>query len=84
MPFRLQGRQTAAATGGVTARHFLAIQNLEATDHLHVNFGAAATAGVGSFDLAPGATIWFDFWVVESSVNILGPTTGDKFTAKYR
>jgi hypothetical protein len=74
----------AAGTGGAAPRRFLAIQNLEATDHLWVNFGAAAPIGVGSFDIAPGATIWFDYWVVNSSVTILGPTTGDKFTCKYR
>lgn len=81
-------QQIQAAVGSGTtdaARQFLVIQNREATDHLYVNFGAAAsTTAAGSFDIAPGTTMWFDVWVVDSSVNIIGPTTGDKFTCKYR
>ncbi len=75
----------AGVNTGLAPRKLLIIQNREATDHLYVNFGAAASASAAtSIDLAPGAVMWFDVYVPGDSVNILGPTTGDKFTCKYR
>lgn len=71
------------ATGNGKPKTFLMIQNLEATDHLHVQFTSAATTTTG-IDLAPGAVIWMDVFVTDEAVNIVGPTTGDKFTCKYR
>lgn len=73
------------ATGVNKPRVFLMIQNKEATDHIYVNFTAAASSSVaGSIDLAPGAVLWMDQFVTDEAVNIVGPTTGDKFTCKYR
>jgi hypothetical protein len=81
------------ATGGVSqqilaaqsvGRTFLLIQNREATDHLYVNFGAAAAStGQSSIDLSPGASLFMDVFIPRDTVNIIGPNTGDKFLCKW-
>jgi hypothetical protein len=59
------------------------IQNLDSAHQLWVNFGAAATQGSGSIQLAPGASFSFNGPVVDMGlVSVIGGTTGQAWTAK--
>ena len=53
-----------------TTRVFLAIQNLDATTDLWVNFGKAATVNNG-LRLVAGATVWYDAFVSQDDINAL-------------
>lgn len=73
--------QTAASTGGtsnhatgVTATNYLAIQNLDGTNPMHVNFGAVATAS--HFRLAAGEKVIFENYAPTSEVNLISPAAG--------
>lgn len=77
--------QALLTSSQVSGAIFVFIQNREATDHLYINFGsAAASTGQSSIDIAPGGLVWFDVFVPSNAINIIGPTTGDKFVCKYR
>lgn len=66
----------------VTARKYLFIQNLSATD-MYFNIGAAATAGPGSILLpAKGSFVYEGSYVPNGTINILSATVTAPFTAK--
>lgn len=62
-------------------RRWLLIQNLS-TAEVYINFGAAATTGLGSIKVAAGATFEMNGYAPPESVNIIGGTLGQEFTAK--
>lgn len=68
-----------------TGRQYLLIQNVSAGD-LWINFGIAAVVSQPSIKLAAGAAIEFSAAgtgvVPTSTINIIGATTGQAFTAK--
>lgn len=72
-------QQIAAVNEG---RMYLLIQNLS-SDNLWVNFGIPAVQNQPSIRLSAGSSIEFNRNVVPtSSINIVGPTAGQAFTAK--
>lgn len=84
----------AIAAGGTSeevfaenvSRQYLFLQNLHATEALWVNFGTAAVADQPSIRVDAGATLLFSGAVSgvvpTATVNVLGPTTGNKYVAK--
>jgi hypothetical protein len=85
------------ASGGVSqelfasnsGRKWLLIQNLGLVGgsannaSLWVNFTSAASAGAGSYQVQAGGSFEMDCsFVTIEQVNIVGPTTGQTFTAK--
>lgn len=75
-------QQVFAATA---ARLYLLIQNIDATNALWVQFGAAAVADQPSIKVAPGASLQFSGpstgVVPTTAVNVIG-TAASKFVAK--
>lgn len=51
------GTTSAQAAPANAARRKLFFQNLDAAINVHVNLGAAATTGLGSIRIAPGASL---------------------------
>lgn len=65
-------------------RQYLFVQNLS-TGNLYINFGAAATQGSGSILLLPNSSfVMEDQTVTNQTVNIIGATTAQAFTAKQK
>lgn len=67
------------------ARRYLYVQNNAASggDTLYVNFGVDAVQGEPSIQLTPGSAFVLEAeFISTEAVNIIGPTTGDSFTAK--
>jgi hypothetical protein len=65
------------------ARHYLMIQNLDATNTIWINFGSAATAGSGSIALTAGASLFQETnGVSNQTVNVLSAAASVNFTAK--
>lgn len=68
-----------------TGRNYLLIQNVSNGD-LWINFGVAAVINQPSIKLATGSSIEFSLAgtgvVPTDTVNIIGATTGQAFTAK--
>lgn len=65
-------------------RQYLIVQNLS-SGNLYVNLGAAATTGSGSILLLPNSSFLMeDQFVSNQTVNIIGATTGQAFTAKQK
>lgn len=80
------------ATGGSSqqvfgqndGRNYLFCQNpLDATEALYLNFGASATIGGSSIELAPGGSISFLAAATPiMTVNVTAVTTGHRFICK--
>lgn len=51
------GVASAQAAPANASRRKLLIQNLDAAINVHINLGAAATVGIGSIRIAPGASL---------------------------
>lgn len=68
------------------SRQYLLIQNLDDTDSLWVEFGDDAVEDQPSIRLVAGAALEFSAGgtgiVPTASVHVIGPTTGQPFTAK--
>jgi hypothetical protein len=72
-------QQLAAAN---TTRKYLLIQNVSTTD-LWINFTTAAVVGQPSIKVVAGGNFVMESsFVSNEAVNIIGPTTGQAFTAK--
>lgn len=65
-----------------STRNYLFVQNLSSADE-YINFGSAATTGAGSIKLISGASFVMESnTITNQTVNIIGATTGQSFTAK--
>jgi hypothetical protein len=65
-------------------RQYLFIENLS-SGNLYVNFGSAATQGSGSIMIVPnGSFVMENGTVSNQTVNIIGATSAQAFTAKQR
>lgn len=75
-------QQTLAAVN--TARRYLMVQNLDASEDLWINFGSnAVIATAGSIQIKAGATFTMEGAFVSTQlVSVIAATTAHKFTAK--
>jgi hypothetical protein len=87
----LTDRSGTIATGSTSqqlaasniARKYLLVQNLDSAADLWINFTADAVQDQPSVRISPGdAFIMEGSFVSTQQVNVIGPTTGQKFTAK--
>lgn len=78
------GGTSQVAFAANTARKYLLVQNLHATEDLWVHFGSAATTDQPSIKLVPGAALLMDGggFTSTQAVHVVAATTAHKFTAK--
>lgn len=91
-PGTLVDGSSTITTGGTSqqifatnaSRKYLFVQNLS-TGNLYINFGSAATQGSGSILLLPNASFAMEAsYTSTQTVNIIGATTGQAYTAKQQ
>lgn len=65
------------------SRKYLLVQNpSSATESLWVNFGAAATVGQPSIEIAAGTALVLSSFIPSQTITVIAATTGHAFTAK--
>jgi hypothetical protein len=86
----MTNRSGTIAAGGVAqslmaanpARRYLMIQNLDSSLSLWIRFGATAVPGQPSIELRAGAVLTQeDSFVDSESISVIGPSTGQAFSA---
>lgn len=76
------GTSTVVAAADPNRKYFI-IQNVDASNTLYVNFGAAATAASGSFKLTPASSMVFECnFITTQSINVVSSSASVAYTAK--